>query len=106
MALTDSQVPGKPADSLGINNTIGDQAQRASYKIGADIPFGRSWTGFWMAATTRSKPGGLGSCGTRVETHMTRLRRRRGANRSTVDARRGNRGKEPSIKARVAATKS
>jgi hypothetical protein len=36
--FTDDKAVGKPTDSLGINYAIGDQAQRASYEIGADVP--------------------------------------------------------------------
>jgi hypothetical protein len=104
--FADDKAVGKPTDSLDINYAIGDQAQRASYEVGADVPVRRSWTGFWMAAATRSKPGSLCRGGTWVETHVTCLRRLCGANRPAVNARRGNRRKETSIKARIAAAKS
>ncbi|OLC60636.1 MAG: hypothetical protein AUH89_03810 [Ktedonobacter sp. 13_1_40CM_4_52_4] len=87
MTFADGKSASKPTDSLGINDAVGDQAQRTSYEVGAYVPVWRTRAGFWMATATRSKPGGLGCSSTRVETHMMRLRRLRGANGPTVDTR-------------------
>ena len=57
MALADGQTPGQAADTIAVDDPVGDQAHRSPDQVAAHVPFRRTRRGVRTTALAGAKPG-------------------------------------------------
>ena len=98
-----AEAQGQSRNAVPVHDAISDKAHRAPDDVGSAVPFGRAGCRVRHAALACPEAGPLGGCCGREKTHPRRPGGRRRTARPAVDARRGDRHKEPAVEAGVTA---
>lgn len=88
---------GQARNTLAVHHPVGDEPDRPTHPVGADVPLGRSRRGVRSAPLTRPEAGCLGGGRGRQEIDVLRPRCGRRATWAAVDAGTAHAGDEPAV---------